>query len=94
MAQESLGDSELVLHFFERDAFRLWIERANDDELHDHHHRKKDKGIRAAGMRDDREDERDRAVHEPVREAAEALSFSTHLIGEDFADVNPDDRAL
>src|SRR5580704_11985448 len=45
-------------------------------------------------MGDDGEDERDGAVHEPVREAAEALAFGADLIGENFTDVNPDDGAL
>ena len=46
MAQVRLSDSEFALHVFERDAFRLGIERADDDELHDHHHREKHERIR------------------------------------------------
>ena len=34
------------------------------------------------------------AVHEPVGKAAEALAFGANLVGKDFADVDPDDRAL
>jgi hypothetical protein len=29
-----------------------------------------------------------------VSEAAQALSFGAHAVGEDFAEVNPDDGAL
>src|ERR1700683_14309 len=40
------------------------------------------------------ENQGDYPVHEPVRKAAEALTFGADLVGEDFADVDPDDRAL
>ena len=33
-------------------------------------------------------------VHDPVGEAAQALALGAHPVGEDFAEVDPDDRAL
>ena len=82
------------MHFFEGDAFCFGIERQHDDELHDRHHREKNEGIAAGLCGERRKAERNYACHEPVREAAEALSLGANTIGENFADVNPNDGAL
>jgi len=88
------AESELVLQLFERNPLGLRIEEEDNKELQHHHEREEDKGITARGCRHQREYARDGRIHEPMREATETLPFPSHCIGENLADIDPNDRSL
>src|SRR5947209_295800 len=73
------GDTELILHVFERDALCFGIHEQDDKELN-HHHRREEYERRGAVNCDDRERVGDAGVHDPMREAAEALPLCTHAV--------------
>src|SRR5690242_3070682 len=87
-------DAQLALHFFERDAFGLRVYKKDHEELHHHHGREEDERIASGLGGHKRKAERDGTIHEPMGKTAEALAIGTHAVGENFADVNPDDRSL
>ena len=81
-------------HLLQANAARLWIRGEHDDQLLSHHGGEEIKGNSAPAGGYQGEDSGDDGVHDPVREAAEALTFGADLVGEDLADVDPDDSAL
>src|SRR5277367_1514872 len=91
---ESLFDAEFVLHLLERVALGFRIEKEHDEELQNHHGGEEDEGRAGGTFREDRECSGDDGVHDPVRGAAEALTFGADACGKDFADIDPDHRAL
>src|SRR5260370_34867672 len=83
-----------MLHLFESDSLGLRIEEQHNEELHGHHGPKKDKWICSGRFCKERKSQRNDCVHHPVRRASEALAFGTDQIWKDFADIDPDHRAL
>ena len=88
---------ELFLNFFESNVLRFDKEEPYDEKLQDHHdgaERKRDgqaalahgndAGIYLSGNR----------AQSPVCKTAERLAFCADAIGENFADIDPDNRAL
>src|ERR1700735_290837 len=82
-----------MLHFLEGEAFGFGVKEHDDEELDDHHGGEKYEGIGAGSFRDDGKERGDEGIHDPVRGAAQALTFGANGVGKYFADVNPDDRA-
>src|SRR5450432_2903589 len=89
-----LVNPELMLHLFEGNSLCLRIEKENDEELHYHHDREEEKWGAAGLAREDRKRPRDDGVGNPMRRAAETLSFGANTGGKDLTDVDPDDGAL
>src|SRR5215472_9896149 len=82
------------LHLFERHAAGLRINRKHHEELKHGHDGEKQERIAAGARRHGRKDQRDQRIHEPVREAAQALPFAANIGGKNFAEINPDHRPL
>lgn len=61
-----LIDIKAMLHFFEGEALGFRIEKHDDQELQDHHCRKKDERKRAGCFGHDREKGGNDGVHDPV----------------------------
>src|SRR5438477_4518901 len=69
-----LLNAEFPLHLFQRVALGFRIRDEHDKELQRHHRREKDKGRASGRGRQHRKDSRNQRIHDPVREAAQALS--------------------
>src|SRR6185312_16656727 len=89
-----LCNTKFLLHVFQSDVFGFGIEEENDEELQNGHGGEEHKWIRAGRGREYGKREGNGSVHEPVREAAQALPFGAHGVGKDFRQINPDDCAL
>jgi hypothetical protein len=88
------GGPESFLQLFERKTLCLRIYQQHNEKLQNHHGGEKHEGIAAGFCGHHRKNKGDYAVHEPVGEASEALTLGANAIGENLADVDPDNGAL
>src|SRR5205814_1012026 len=92
--KRALRDLEFLLHLFERDALSFRIEKKHDEELHHHHRGEKRERVAAGRRSHKRKRPGNQRVHDPVRKTAEALALGAHAVWKNFAEIDPDHRAL
>src|SRR5882762_11311148 len=91
----SLFDAQLFLDLFQRDALRLRNRRLHPNELQNHHAGKEREDVTGRKGGDHlREKRRKQGGEDPVREAAEGLTFRAMTVRKYFGDEHPDDRSL
>src|ERR1700739_2378685 len=85
----SICRDELALQGFQCLSLCLGISKEYDKELKRSHDGEEDEGRAATdAFSDDRKCERDDCIHGPVTGIADALPLGSHVVGEDFADVD------
>jgi hypothetical protein len=93
--KKSICVDELALQGLEREPFGFRIEEKYHKELQNCEACEKSEGRAATPCRDyDGEIQLDNGIPEPVTSVADALTFRAHLIGKDFADIDPYDSTL
>ena len=91
----ALFDAQLFLDLLQRHALRLRNQRLHPNELQNHHAGEERENITGREGGDHlREESRKQGGKDPVREAAEALTFRAMTVGKYLRDENPDDRTL
>src|SRR5580658_9005034 len=86
--------SQVLLHILQADSLGFRIKGQHDKELHHHHGREQDKRDGPGTSGHNGEHGGNESVHEPMREAPEALTFGAYQIREHLAEVNPNDGVL
>src|SRR4029077_19687790 len=70
-------------------------QRLHPDKLQNHHAGKEREDVTRRKCRDHlRKESRQQGGEDPVRKAAESLTFGTMTVGKDLGDKDPDDRSL
>src|SRR5260370_34844039 len=89
-----LFDAQLFLDLLQRHALRLRNQRLHPDELQNHHAGEERENVtRRKGGDHLREESRKQGGEDPVREAAEGLTFRAMTVGKYLGDENPEDRS-
>src|ERR1700676_4946091 len=94
-AHGSLFDAQLFLDLLQRHCLRLRNHRLHPNKLQNHHAGKEREHVAGWESGDHLwEKSRQEGGEDPVRKAAEGLTFGTMAVGKYLGDENPDDRSL
>src|SRR6266566_2690482 len=87
-------NAQAVLHLLQCDSLGLRVKEQHDEKLYGHHDCKENERVSAGRFCQLWKRISDKRIHDPVRRASQCLSLCAHAVGKDFADVDPDNRAL